>query len=113
VPAIVGPDGSLRLPDQAQAIATRPNISGARGKIELGIRPDAISLVAGGGVPASVVLVERLGSSSLLHARVAGLSSLLTIELPGTYQAAAGATVHLAIDGARVHVFDASGRTIT
>jgi multiple sugar transport system ATP-binding protein len=112
VPAVMGPDGSLRLPDQAQAIATRPGIAGTRGKVELGIRPDAISLVESGGLPASVVLVERLGSSSLLHARVAGLNTLLTVELPGTYQAAAGTTVQLAIDSARVHVFDASGQTV-
>jgi ABC-type sugar transport system ATPase subunit len=116
VPAVATADGSqlaLRLAEQGPVIATRTSFAGiAPGtKVELGIRPDAISLVEK-GLPASVVLVERLGGSSLLHARVAGLESLLTVELPGTYQAAAGTTVQLGIDSARVHVFDDGGRTL-
>ena len=77
-------------------------------RVELGIRPDAISL-SEAGLAAKVVLVERLGSSSLLHARVDGLEGLLTVELPGTFEAAAGSAVHLAVADARAHVFDSGG----
>ena len=80
--------------------------------VEIGIRPDAITVVESGGLPATVVLVERLGGSSLLHAAVDGLSDLLTIELPGTYTAAPGTPVQLAVDGARLHIFDSGGRTV-
>ena len=83
----------------------------AGGVAELGIRPDAIA-VADTGLPATVVLVERLGGSSLLHARVNGLAQLVTVELPGTYEAAAGTPVHLGIDGARAHLFDSEGRAL-
>jgi ABC-type sugar transport system ATPase subunit len=100
----------LRLGAAGPVIATRPGI--ASGEAEIGIRPDAISLAGSGGLPARVVLVERLGGSSLLHAQLDGHSNLLTVELPGTYQAAAGTPVRLAIDPARLHVFDAGGRTI-
>jgi multiple sugar transport system ATP-binding protein len=116
VSAVATVDGSqlvLRLDAKGPVIATRTSFAGVApgSTVELGIRPDAISL-AESGIPASVVLVERLGSSSLLHARVAGLQSLLTVELPGTYQAASGSAVHLEVDSARVHVFDANGRTL-
>jgi multiple sugar transport system ATP-binding protein len=101
----------LRLGVSGPVLATRTGIWAGQ-PVELGIRPDAITLAESGGLPATIVLVERLGGSSLLHARVDGLPNLLTVELPGTYQAAAGTAVHLKIDASRVHVFDARGRTI-
>ncbi|CAN7595381.1 ABC transporter ATP-binding protein [Pararhizobium sp. LjRoot238] len=104
----------FRLGADGPVIASRPasGAIAAGDRVELGIRPDAISLVDSGGLAAGVVLVERLGGSSLLHARVPGLRDLLTVELPGTYRAEAGSTVRLGIAADRVHVFDASGRTI-
>jgi multiple sugar transport system ATP-binding protein len=101
----------LRLGAAGPVVATRPGLAPGD-SVELGIRPDAISLADSGGLPARVVLVERLGGSSLLHAEVEGLGDLMTVELPGTYQAAAGTPVHLAIDATRLHVFDGGGRTI-
>jgi multiple sugar transport system ATP-binding protein len=117
VPVVATAEGNglaLRLGVNGPVIATRPIAAGiASGdRVELGIRPDAISLVASGGVPARVVLVERLGGSSLLHAQVDGLDTLLTVELAGTYGATAGDEVQLAVAGPRVHVFDRTGRTV-
>jgi ABC-type sugar transport system ATPase subunit len=80
--------------------------------VELGIRPDAIALTDTGGLRATVVLVERLGGSSLLHARLEGLSNLVTVELPGTYQASPGTPVRLGIAENRVHIFGRDGRNI-
>jgi ABC-type sugar transport system ATPase subunit len=117
VPAVAAAKGdqlALQLGDSGAAITTRPASRGiAPGdQVELGIRPDAISLVEAGGLPARVMLVERLGGSSLVHAQVGGLGSLLTVELPGTYSATPGTAVQLSVAGPHVHVFDRKGRTI-
>jgi ABC-type sugar transport system ATPase subunit len=79
---------------------------------ELGIRPNAIAPADAGGPAAEVVLVEHLGSSTLLHVRLEGLADLLRIECPGKASAASGATIRLRIDPAGTHVFDRQGRTI-
>jgi multiple sugar transport system ATP-binding protein len=117
VPVVAAPQGDqidLTLGEGGAAMATRPAWTGvaAGERVELGIRPDAITIVESGGLPARVTLVERLGGSSLLHAQVDGLSSLLTVELPGTYTAAPGTPVQLAIAGPHIHLFDREGRTI-
>jgi ABC-type sugar transport system ATPase subunit len=80
--------------------------------VELGIRPDAITLIDTGGLKASVVLIERLGGSSLVHARIEGLTNVITVELPGTYQGRASAQIRLGIAEDRVHVFGRDGRSI-
>jgi hypothetical protein len=65
-----------------------------------------------GGLRASVVLVERLGGSSLVHARVEGLSNLVTVELPGTYQGTPNTPIRLGISADHVHVFGRDGRSL-
>jgi multiple sugar transport system ATP-binding protein len=117
VPVVAAPAGDridLRLGSSGAVIASRPSSMGiaADDKLELGIRPDAITIVESGGLPARVTLVERLGGSSLLHAQADGLSSLLTVELPGTYTAAPGTAVQLSMAAPHVHIFDPTGRTI-
>ena len=104
----------IRLAPDGPAVVSRPSNAGlAAGEtVELGIRPDAITLTDTGGLRATVVLVERLGGSSLLHARVEGLADLVTVELPGTYQAHSGAGIRLGIAADRVHLFGRDGRTI-
>jgi len=104
----------FRLTADGPAIATRPLGPGLApgGAVELGIRPDAFTLVDRGGLDASVILVERLGGSSLVHARVEGLANLITVELPGTYQGKPNASVQLGIATDRVHVFGSDGRSL-
>jgi ABC-type sugar transport system ATPase subunit len=101
----------LRIGVSIAPVATRAALAPGDA-VELGIRPDAISIVESGGLPASVVLLERLGGSSLLHARVEGLADLITVELPGTFEATAGTAIHLGIDGHQGHVFDRAGRRL-
>jgi ABC-type sugar transport system ATPase subunit len=116
LPAIaveVGAAIEFRLAADGPAIASRsqmPDIVPGQ-TVELGIRPDAITLTDTGGLKASVVLVERLGGSSLVHARVEGLANLVTVELPGTYQGLANTQVRLGISEDRVHIFGRDGRT--
>jgi multiple sugar transport system ATP-binding protein len=69
LPASVEHDGVLvvatqRLPFRAPR---------AQGALTLGVRPEALVLCAvGGGIPASVARIERLGAESILHATVPG-----------------------------------------
>jgi len=114
VAAASGGKIELRLGEGGPALASRERSKNLNpgDRLELGIRPDAISLTNAGGLPATVVLVERLGASSLLHARVEGHADLLTIELPGTCQATAGSHVRLDLAGGRFHIFEKSGSAI-
>jgi multiple sugar transport system ATP-binding protein len=117
VPVVAVPkDGAVAfaLGDSGPVLATRPAAAGieAGDGLELGIRPDAIRVVESGGLAARVTLVERLGGSSLLHAHIPGLTSLLTVELPGVFQAAPGSEVLLHLAGSQVHLFDGAGRTV-
>ena len=117
LPAIVVDIGSaieFRLTADGPPIASRaPGPGLAQGEtVELGIRPDAIALTETGGLEATVVLVERLGGSSLVYARVSGLTSLITVELPGTYHGLPNTPIRLGISENRVHVFGRDGRRI-
>ena len=96
------------------AIATHPLGPGLApgGAVELGIRPDAFTLVDRDGLEASVILVERLGGSSLVHARVEGVAILITVELPGTYRGLPNTPIRIGIDPERVHIFRSDGHSI-
>ncbi len=113
--AVAGGTGvEFRLTADGPAIATRllgPGLAPG-GAVELGIRPDAFTLVDRGGLEASVVLVERLGGSSLVHARVEGIANLVTVELPGTYHGLPNTPIRIGIDPERVHVFRGDGHSI-
>jgi len=109
-----GTGTEFRLDAEGPALVSRrPRLGLTPGEaVELGIRPDAITLTDTAGLRATVALVERLGGSSLVHARVDELADLVTIELPGTYQAAPGTQVRLGIAEDRVHIFGGDGRNI-
>jgi ABC-type sugar transport system ATPase subunit len=104
---------ALRLQRDGPVLATRPATTGIKAgdRLELGIRPDAMSVAESGELAARVTLVERLGGASLLHAQVSGLAPLLTVELPGTFRAQPGSNIRLSLTGP-VHLFDPAGRTI-
>jgi ABC-type sugar transport system ATPase subunit len=104
----------LRLAADGPAVVSRSPRSGlVPGEtVELGIRPDAITPTDAGSLMATIVLIERLGGSSLLHARVEGLANLVTVELPGTYQACPDGQIRLLIAEDRVHIFGRDGRAI-
>ncbi|HEX2528585.1 MAG TPA: sn-glycerol-3-phosphate ABC transporter ATP-binding protein UgpC [Geminicoccus sp.] len=83
--------------------------------VTLGIRPDSIGVVeeaAGNTVPARIVVVEQLGNSSLLYARINDNPDLVTIEQPGKSVLKADHTIHLRLDPGRAHLFDKNGDRI-
>ena len=84
-------------------------------KVELGMRPDAISIAApgtDGAVPAQIIVVEHLGGTSLLYVQVDGLSDLLTVEQRGKADFAKGQAINLILDPGSSHLFDGSGGRI-
>jgi multiple sugar transport system ATP-binding protein len=85
------------------------------GGVELGVRPDGISIIdpmLEGALPAHVVVVEHLGGSSLLYVQIDGLEELVTVELRGKTAFARRETVGLRFDPQQVHLFDGGGKRI-
>ncbi len=80
----------------------------------IGLRPEHLRLApAGQGVPATVVLAEHLGDSSIIHLRVDGVSELLNAKVGTEHaQCAAGQTVGLLPNTAWALAFDAAGRLL-
>ena len=80
----------------------------------VGLRPEHLHLAgAGQGIPASVVLAEHLGDSSIIHLRIEGIADLLTAKVGTEHsQVDAGQTVGLAPDAAWSLVFGADGRLV-
>ena len=93
-----------------QALAAKAPASAQR----MGLRPEHLHLApAGQGVPATVVLAEHLGDSSIIHLRVDGVSELLNAKVGTEHaQCATGQTVGLLPDAAWALAFDAAGRLL-
>ena len=106
-----GSASAIRLPDGPILLEREGAVGDTGARLELGIRPDALVL-AEQGIAAEVVLIERLGSSSLLHLRIDGLPQLVTLEQAGKNRLETGSRVHVALAAAEAHLFDGSGRRI-
>jgi ABC-type sugar transport system ATPase subunit len=57
-------------------------------------------------------VVEQLGNSSLLYARIKDNPDLITIEQPSKSDLKAGHTIQLQIDPGQAHLFDNNGHCI-
>ncbi len=79
-----------------------------------GLRPEHLRVVPQGeGIPATVVLAEHLGDSSILHLRVEGVADLLNAKVSSDHQQInADQVVGLAPNAQWALVFDAAGRLI-
>jgi multiple sugar transport system ATP-binding protein len=80
-----------------------------------GLRPEHLLVSDGGeGVPASVVLAEHLGDSSIVHLRVEGVADLLHAKLGagGPDRLAPGQAVALQPVPGRAFAFDAAGERV-
>ena len=113
VPATVirGPAGpTLSLGKGSVLIAGPASGDMADGEqVEVGLRPDALGVGTDGGFEAKVVVVERLGSTTLLHVQAPGLEQLLTIEIKGAEAPEAGTDIRMLVDPAGMHLFAADG----
>ena len=90
-------------------VATRVPAAGLSRELQLGLRPEAISVTAPDGtLDAQVELVERLGDRTLVYAVLAD-GAEVTAQAEGTSGLRIGDRIGLAIDGAGAHLFDAAG----
>jgi sn-glycerol 3-phosphate transport system ATP-binding protein len=108
LPATLLPGGGAVRLAGGEVIALGAPV-GSEGAVTLGIRPEHVSLSAG-GIPIEVELVEPLGSETLVHGRMADGTALLA-KLPGA--APVAERVEVALTPSELHMFDAtSGRRI-
>jgi multiple sugar transport system ATP-binding protein len=78
---------------------------------ELGVRPEALTVVQeGGNTSATATVVERLGERTLIHARLAD-GTQVTAQDRGLSSVEPGATVRLTFDVSALHLFGADGST--
>ncbi len=85
----------------------------ATGAIELGVRPEHLTLGAAGGASSfdgTVSIVEQLGNATLLYVDTA--AGTLVVEGDGNLKVAVGDKVGLTLDSARSHLFGGDGNVI-
>ena len=83
-------------------------------RITLGVRPDALAVAprGAGGLPATVKVVEHLGSESIVYASVGRRAEFIAARLQGKTGVRHADPVTLRIDTSRCHVFDGSGLSL-
>jgi len=92
-------------------VAVEPGRAKEGAPLTLGIRPEHIGLSEGGAIQGEVLVVERLGGSTLLHVKVEG-GDLLTVQADGESPVHMHDKVSLAISAERAHLFDDQGLAI-
>jgi multiple sugar transport system ATP-binding protein len=66
---------------------------------------------AGGALPATVSLVERLGGLTLLHVKADG-DQEMTVQIEGSDPVRSHEQVRLAVDPTACHLFDKAGKAL-
>jgi multiple sugar transport system ATP-binding protein len=79
--------------------------------VTLGIRPEGLRIDAGGAIPATVSLVERLGGLTMLHVKADG-DQEMTVQIEGSDPVRPHEQIRLAVDPGACHVFDQSGQAL-
>jgi multiple sugar transport system ATP-binding protein len=109
-----GNDYVVTLPGGRTATITSRGGKTDGNGIEIGVRPEHLSLGAAGAAGSSfdgtVSIVEQLGNSTLLYVDTA--AGTLVVEGDGNLQVAVGDKVGLTIDQTRSHLFGADGKVI-
>jgi multiple sugar transport system ATP-binding protein len=107
----VGPDGTTHLGNFSLALPREATTALSGKQVTLGVRPEDLQLVGdGAGIPATVELVEELGSDAFLHASVRGGDGvqLLVARVDPRTPPAKGADVWLAPATDDLHWFDSA-----
>jgi len=94
--------GTLHVPTAS------PPPPGAR--VTLGVRPEHVG-IGDGGVPATILAVERLGGETHCHAQLSDGQRML-VRLDGDVPARAGEILPLILPGESAHLFDAEGQRL-
>jgi ABC-type sugar transport system ATPase subunit len=81
---------------------------GQGARITVGVRPQHITLGSdAAGIPASIKLVEALGSETVIHADVSGQKIL--VVAPGQHNLTPGTELRLSLAAAPLHLFNERG----
>jgi sn-glycerol 3-phosphate transport system ATP-binding protein len=72
----------------------------------VGLRPEHLEKAEDGSLSVRVELLERLGADTILHGRLAGAETPVTVRTAGTVGPRLGETVRFAIRPEHLHLFD-------
>ncbi|HXQ41283.1 MAG TPA: sn-glycerol-3-phosphate ABC transporter ATP-binding protein UgpC [Candidatus Udaeobacter sp.] len=108
-----GSDGvTVALPGgQAVTVPVLPDGAAPGGKVTLGVRPEHLRPAEAGELAGDVVVVERLGGDTFLYLRLPG-QPLVVAQAEGSDPTRVRDHVHVRIDPATCHLFDAKGRSL-
>ena len=108
-----GSDGvSVTLPGgQAVTVPVLPDGAARGAKLTLGVRPEHLRPAETGELAGDVVVAERLGGDTFLYLRVPG-QPLVVAQADGNDPTRVRDHVHVRIDPATCHLFDAKGRSL-
>jgi multiple sugar transport system ATP-binding protein len=128
VPAVVQSANSREVVVQLQdgsSVRCAVDASSARvgDAVTLGVRPEHLRVPTDGGVQdgqpgpdagnvikTTITFVESLGSNTQAYGEVAGAPDQIACTLDGAARVRAGQTLHLHVDAAACHLFDAQGK---
>jgi multiple sugar transport system ATP-binding protein len=103
--------GGYDVPVAAKTLATLPE------NVTVGVRPEAFHVVADGGIPVEVVVVEHLGSDSYVHGTVAlggAEAGRLVVRVSPRSTVARGDHLQVTVEPGDIHLFDtATGKRLT
>ena len=99
-----GCDGPVAVPAREGSVAAGDSVT-------LGVRPEHLSLSEDGLLTAEITMVERLGTTSLLHAPDHPAGSVV-VEFRGLDVPQPG-PVRAALDASQLHLFNADGNVVT
>jgi len=110
---------ALALDANSEATLNVPLAAAANDAVTVGVRPEAMEILAEGStapagatvLPAKVESVERLGNISFVYLN-AGTPDVLTVQVMGHSALAGGQSVRAVLRPAQVHVFNAAGASI-
>jgi multiple sugar transport system ATP-binding protein len=105
-----GDRAAARLGDGA--VVPLPGAPSGQGPWEMGIRPEALSVVAEGLTKATATVVERLGDRTLVYARLLDGTQVIAQD-SGKSTVKAGDVIGLAFDSSALHLFGADGQAVS
>ncbi|QPC91787.1 ABC transporter ATP-binding protein [Mesorhizobium sp. INR15] len=108
-----GTDVTVTLPGgESLKLPIDPARAGDLDGVELGIRPEDVSVSAsGGGLKLTIDVIEHLGNETILYGHLVD-GQTMTIRLTGQARFAAGQELLLDITAASVIIFDRNGKNI-
>ena len=105
-----GEGAHVRFPNGvAIPVADRPGLASGSA-VTLGIRPEHVAIGEGGGMAATVDLIEPTGFGIIVHAMLNGLEIKIFTQDRAVMNA--GREIRIAFPEARLHLFDADGQRV-